>query len=145
MKLYKVLTVALLGGLLTTSCSDWFDVTSSNEIREDDHYSKDSGFKQTLVGCYLAMSEEALYGMNLSWYMPDLMANQTRSYANYSTSAAAGELQAHKYNTTYTKPLVESVWTSAYSVIVNANEALLKIDGRKDAMDDINYHVIKGE
>ena len=42
MKLYKVLTVALLGGLLTTSCSDWFDVTSSNEIREDDHYSKDS-------------------------------------------------------------------------------------------------------
>lgn len=145
MKLYKVLTVALLGGLLTTSCSDWFDVTSSNEIREDDHYSKDSGFKQTLVGCYLAMSEEALYGMNLSWYMPDLMANQTRSYANYSTSAAAGELQVHKYNTTYTKPLVESVWTSAYSVIVNANEALLKIDGRKDAMDDINYHVIKGE
>ena len=79
MELYKVLTVALLGGLLTTSCSDWFDVTSSNEIREDDHYSKDSGFEQTLVGCYLAMSEEALYGMNLSWYMPDLMANQTRS------------------------------------------------------------------
>ena len=49
MKLYKVLTVALLGGLLTTSCSDWFDVTSSNEIREDDHYSKDSGLDRKSV------------------------------------------------------------------------------------------------
>lgn len=53
MKLYKILAIAFAGTLFITSCNDWFDVTSSNEIREKDHYSKDSGFKQSLIGMLL--------------------------------------------------------------------------------------------
>ncbi len=145
MKLYKILTILFAGTLLTTSCNDWFDVTSSNEIREKDHYSKDSGFKQSLIGCYIKMGEEDLYGKDLSWYMPDLLANETRKYVAYNTNATSYELQAHNYKTTYTKSVTEAIWSSAYSVIVNANEALKNIDDRKDAINDINYHVIKGE
>ena len=145
MKLYKILTILFAGILLTTSCNDWFDVTSSNEIREKDHYSKDSGFKQSLIGCYIKMGEEDLFGKNLSWYMPDLLANETRKYVAYGTNATSYELQAHNYKTTYTKSVIESIWSSAYNVIVNANEALANIDKRKEDMNDINYHVIKGE
>ena len=145
MKLYKALSIALAGTLLLSSCSDWFDVTSSNEIREKDHYSKDSGFKQTLTGCYLTMSEENLYGMNLSWFVPDLIANQTRLYSGSSSSALASDFQSHNYNTTRSQTVVENIWTSGYNVIVNANEALAVIDEKKAELDDINYHVIKGE
>ncbi len=145
MKLYKTLSIALAGVLLLTGCNGWFDVTSSNEIREDDHYSKDSGFKQTLIGCYLTMSEENLYGMNLSWFVPDLIANQTRLYSGSSTSALAGDFQAHNYNTSRSKTIVANIWASGYNVIVNANEALAIIDGKQAEMDDINYHMIKGE
>lgn len=81
MKLYKILAIAFAGTLFITSCNDWFDVTSSNEIREKDHYSKDSGFKQSLIGCYLKMGEEDLFGKDLSWYMPDLLANETLNSA----------------------------------------------------------------
>ena len=145
MKLYKILAIAFAGTLFITSCNDWFDVTSSNEIREKDHYSKDSGFKQSLIGCYLKMGEEDLFGKDLSWYMPDLLANETRKYVAYSSNTASYELQAHNYSTTNTKGITEAVWASAYSVIVNANEALINIDERKNNINDINYHVIKGE
>lgn len=116
MKLYKLLAIAFAGSLFATSCNDWFDVTSSNEIREKDHYSKDSGFKQSLIGCYLKMGEEDLFGKDLSWYMPDLLANETRKFVAYSSNTASFELQAHNYSTTYTKDITESVWASAYSV-----------------------------
>ena len=49
MKLYKLLAIAFAGSLFATSCNDWFDVTSSNEIREKDHYSKDSGLDRKSV------------------------------------------------------------------------------------------------
>lgn len=145
MKLYKILTILFVGSLLVTSCNDWFDITSSNEIRENAHYSKDSGFKQSLIGCYIKMGEENLYGKDLSWYMPDLLANETHKYVAYNSNITSCELQAHNYKTTYTKSVTEAIWSSAYNVIVNANEALKSIDEHKEKINDINYHVIKGE
>lgn len=145
MKLYKVLTTALAGVLLTTSCNDWFDVTSSNEIREKDHYATDNGFKQSLTGCYMKMAETDLYGMNLSWYMPDLIANQTRPLPYYTTNATSYLLQNHVYTRSATKTFTESIWQAAYNVIANANEALIAIDEKQDDVDEINYHMIKGE
>lgn len=145
MKLYKVLTIALAGTLLTTSCNDWFDVTSSNEIREKDHYAKDTGFKQSLIGCYMKMSETSLYGKNLSWYMPDLIANQTRTLTYYATNETSYVLQQHRYTVSSGKTFTEGIWEAAYNVIANANEALINIDAKQGEVNDINYHMIKGE
>ena len=50
-----------------SSCSDWFDVTSGSEIREKDHYSTLAGFQQSLIGCYISMTDNALYGKELSF------------------------------------------------------------------------------
>ena len=130
-----------------SSCNDWFDVTSSNEVREKDHYSNDMGFQQTLIGCYISMAEQNLFGKNLSWYLPDILANETRSYSGVSSGFAPEEYmcQQHSYTNTYTKSLMESIWSNGYSVIANANEALAVIDEKEPKMDPINYHVIKGE
>ena len=130
-----------------SSCDDWFDVTSSNEVREKDHYNNDIGFQQTLIGCYIRMAQQDLFGKTLSWYLPDILANETRSYSGVSSTFAAEEYmcQNHSYTNTYTKSLMESIWSSGYSVIANANEALAVIDEKESQMDPINYHVIKGE
>lgn len=145
MKIYKfIFGIAALMSLLLTSCNDWFDVTSSNEIREKDHYSSDNGFKQSLIGCYLKMGETDLYGMNLSWFMPDYIANQTRLVSQGSASEAMG-FQVHNYKATQTRSACDAIWSSAYNVIVNANEALKNMEGKESSMNEINYHVIKGE
>lgn len=139
-------TILFAAAALTfTACNDWFDVTSSNEVREADHYSTDAGFQQVLTGCYIAMAEDALYGKNLSWYVPVLAANETTSFGNYGSTSTEYAFQSHNYANQYARPVCENIWAKAYSVIANANAALAKIDGKQQEMNTINYHVVKGE
>lgn len=140
----KILTILFLG-IALVSCDNWFDVTSSNEIREKDHYKTEVGFMQTLTGCYISMAKENLFGKNLSWYLPCIIGNETRSFPGLGANVVETQFQRHDYASPHTKPVIESVWAAGYNVIVNANEALLQIDNHEQQMNAINYHVIKGE
>ena len=95
--------------LITISCSDWFDVTAPSEIRKDDHFSSVTGFQQSLIGCYIGMTDDALYGTNLSWFATEIMAHQFNPYVN------------------------------------STNIGLANIEEKKEILDDLNYHIIKGE
>ena len=46
----------------------------------------------------------------------------------------------HKYSRT-----IENIWAKAYSVIANANEALTNMEGQESSLNEVYYHVIKGE
>lgn len=131
--------------MLMTSCNDWFDVTAPSEIRKDDHFSSVTGFQQSLIGCYIAMTDDALYGTNLSWYATELWAHQFNLVNNSSNCALSYWLQSHNYTNTYTQPVVEEIWEKAYNVIANANDELTNLEDKKSEVDDINYHVIRGE
>ena len=63
-------------GLLLSSCSDWLDVTPPSQIREEAQFSSVEGFQQALIGCYIGMTDELLYGRALSWSTIELMAGQ---------------------------------------------------------------------
>lgn len=128
------------------SCENWLDVTASNEIRKDDHYSTELGFQQTLIGCYIEMAESELYGRTLTWNEIERMAGQyRRMQANYSSLPALYSLERHDYTYSYSESSIESIWSKGYNVIANANDALSIIDDKKDIMSDIGYHIVKGE
>lgn len=127
--------------ILCSSCNGWFDVSASSDIRSSAHYATTSGFQQTLTGCYVRLSEPALYGKNLSWYAPEILAHQFEA----SNDILGVNLYAHNYESGDVAKAFDAVWSSAYNVIVNANDALSKIDGKKDKMDPIDFAVIKGE
>ncbi|MBQ8502168.1 MAG: RagB/SusD family nutrient uptake outer membrane protein [Bacteroides sp.] len=134
----------LAGAVSMTSCENWLDETSHSEIRDEDHYSTEDGFRQTLIGCYIAMTDEALYGKDLSWGMVEMLARQ---FTPYSTLASSTDYQIQNYNyrASTTVSRVENVWAKAYNVIANANAALEAIDAKQSIMDPINYQVFKGE
>ncbi len=129
--------------LAAVSCEKWLDVTPPSEIRAEDHYSSAEGFQQTLVGCYLNMSQADLYGENLTWHMLDMLGRQYDARKN----SAADDYALDRYNYTAAKSVkvIEAVWAKAYNVIVNANEGLEYIDRKKDELDSVNYRIIKGE
>ncbi|WP_303014379.1 RagB/SusD family nutrient uptake outer membrane protein [uncultured Bacteroides sp.] len=139
--LFTILTIFVT----LTSCSDWFDVTSSSEIREKDHYNTETGFQQSLIGCYIGMTDDALYGKSLSWHALEILAHQFTPVSSSSSTQVEYQLQSYSYNGIYSNPVIEDIWAKAYNVIVNANEALQNIDEKKNIFDDTNYHVIKGE
>ena len=138
-------------------------------------------FQQSLIGCYIGMTDDALYGTNLSWFATEIMAHQFNPYVNSTniglaywlqsfnytntyttpTQRAAtlrpdnpairlecghrARTQSFNYTNTYTTPTVEEIWEKAYNVIVNVNDELANIEEKKEILDDLNYHIIKGE
>lgn len=128
-----------------SSCNDWFDVTPKSEIRGEDHYSTVTGFQQSLIGCYVAMTDDNLYGKYLSWHMVEILAHQFQSVPVTSITTFDYRLFNYTYGTTDVNEAFSNIWAKSYNVIVNANEALIYIEKNRPVLDDINYHVIKGE
>ena len=83
-KQYLYLLFILVGAVCMTSCESWLDETSNSEIREEDHFSTEVGFRQSLIGCYINMTDESLYGKELSWGMVETLGRQ---FQPYTTSA----------------------------------------------------------
>lgn len=145
-QLFIILLATAACGL--TACEKWLDVTSSSEIRAEDHYKTLSGFQQTLTGCYIGMTDQALYGQDMSWLIPELLGRQFYPYSTLVTSAGGMreyQLQNYNYGVSYAKTFINGTWAKAYNVIVNANEALYYIDKNADVLDKTSYNIIKGE
>ena len=135
--------ILLFAALAAVSCENWLDVTPPSEIRDEDHYSTAEGFQQTLLGCYIAMTKADLYGENLTWHMTDMLGRQYDARKN----SAADDYALDRYNYAAAKSVavIERIWEKSYSVITNANEALIYIDRNKERLDSVNYRMIKGE
>ena len=143
-KQYLYLLFILVGAVCMTSCESWLDETSNSEIREEDHFSTEVGFRQSLIGCYINMTDESLYGKELSWGMVETLGRQ---FQPYTTSASSSNyyIQNYNYKHSTTVARVENIWAKAYNVIANANAALAVIDEKESMMNPTNYSVIKGE
>lgn len=80
-----------LAVLLCTACDDWLDVSPKTEIKSDDNYASEQGYKDALTGVYLLLAEENLYGKELTFGMLDAMAQYytgMRSNNTYTYDAA---------------------------------------------------------
>ena len=72
-KIYTLL-LSIAGCLLTSSCSDWFDVSPSTDVPAEELFETESGFQSALAGIYIGMTNQKAYGDNLSFGMLDQMA-----------------------------------------------------------------------
>lgn len=146
MKKQIIYIALLMAGAVSTlsSCENWLDVTSDSEIRVEDHFKNTEGFRQALVGCYIGMTDQTLYGKDMSWLVPELLGQQ---FEPYTTTTAMREyyLQNYSYGVTLSKSFIDASWAKAYNVIVNANQALYYIDKNRHVLNDTDYSVIKGE
>jgi len=130
-------------GLLLSSCSDWLDVTPPSQIREEAQFNSVEGFQQALIGCYIGMTNELLYGRALTWSTIELMAGQ---FVPLQPSTS-NDFNISNYNYTSSNALkyINGVWANSYNVISNVNNALKYIELNKGLLDNINYQIIKGE
>ncbi|NBK25393.1 MAG: RagB/SusD family nutrient uptake outer membrane protein, partial [Spirochaetia bacterium] len=143
MKNKLIYTIALSLSLLLASCNDWLDVTPPSQIREEQQFSTVEGFQQALIGCYIGMTNDTLYGRVLSWGTIELMAGQFNPLEQYSSN----DYYISNFNYTSDNALkyINSIWTKAYNSISNANNILKYAETNKSVLDNINYSIIKGE
>lgn len=132
----------ILGVLfLTQSCeSDWLEETTSTQIRAEEQFEAEEGFKDALMGSYIGMTKP--YSKDMTWNLVDLLGQQ---YATLPVGGRYVDVQQYQYRTVRSTPQVDALWTSLYNVIANINNALEYIDENQHVLHPVNYDIIKGE
>ena len=127
-KIYTLL-LSIAGCLLTSSCSDWFDVSPSTDVRAEELFETESGFQSALAGIYIGMTDQKAYGDNLSFGMLDQMAQLYDMIPSGASERSAIYQYENETDQGYnTKARLADTWTQAYKMIANANNLLKWLD-----------------
>lgn len=135
-----LLLITILTGL--SSCKKFLDVKPEDSVQEEVLYSSEPGFQIHLNGIYLGLTEEALYGGQLTMEMLEVLGQR---YNISSTLHSLNDLAAYTYTSTKVKPKLARAWNSLYREIADINTLLEKADEHIDVFTDNNYQLIKGE
>ncbi|MDD7888021.1 RagB/SusD family nutrient uptake outer membrane protein [Flavivirga sp. 57AJ16] len=131
------------GLLLFSSCEEWLDVSPSSEIKEEDLFSNEQGYKDALYGVYQKISENTLYGENLTLGFLDVLAQQYDIRAGGHIFFEAG---LYQYDDIDVETRIDAIWSNMYTSIAQINFILKDIDANKGVFgSEVTYSVVKGE
>ena len=119
--------------LATVSCNEWLDVTSDNEVFEEDAFASTKGYRSALIGIYKTVASPALYGQELTWGLKSTLSwnyKAGNSVTSYRTILNEGSL-----DNSAGRGIANSIWSKAYYAIANCNELLQKIEGCDDTFE----------
>lgn len=142
MKLYRLFVVALTCSLLV-SCSDWLDYTPKDKQTYEQQFGTKAGFRNAVTGVYNKMATPSLYGYNLTYGPLDIMG---QLYVVPSSNTSRSELRNATWTGEYASGIFSSIWSNAYSTILNANLVLAASEEAKGKLlTEDEYKLIKGE
>lgn len=127
---------------LLTSCNDWLDVDPKSQIREEDHFSREGGFKDQLTGVYTKMTTADMYGLNMGVGFVEVLSH------SYDINPNGNWRYANDFDYTYTRSedIIKQIWQGCYNCIANLNILLRNIDDADpNDFEGNNYHYYKGE
>ena len=130
--------------LSTTSCNDWFDVTTSNEIRSDELFSSNAGIKSALIGNYIGMTDQSLYAKDMTWGTIDVLSRQYE-YLPQSSQQFYYMIQEYRYDHANSIRFTDGIWNKSYAVIANINNAISSLEKENDSFDKDLAQLILGE
>lgn len=139
----KIGLIVVLFTMIATSCSKWLDVEPKTEIKSENMFESEAGFKDALIGIYLVMSEKDLYGRELTVGMLDVMGQQYD--LNKDNTGVNSFFQKYDYENVNTAASINRTWNRMYYAIANINNLLHFLDEKKSILHPTHYAIIKGE
>lgn len=142
MKVYIILSLLILG---LCSCDSWLDVQSEQEVYEESMFEEGRGYYTAMNGLYILMSENVLYGANLSY---GAMEAWSRSYEANSNLTTFTDLANLDYQNSGPVSLAESIWLRCYKVIAEANNLIQNLEKDHDVVfkhGELTRNMILGE
>lgn len=141
----KINWMAWVAGMLcVSSCSDWLDVTPSNETEAKELFKTERGFQEALSGIYTLMTDAALYGREMTFGFLDDIGQQYERFISPSSSY----FYAQNFNFTEgtSVDLCNDIWKKQFNVIANTNDLLAFVDVDPLVFtSSLNHDLIKGE
>lgn len=137
----------VLSVFLLSSCNNWLDMRPKSEMREEEMYETEDGFKSVLIGAYIKIASKELYGEKTTILLPELMSQHW-----ITSNSNTGNKKSNYYISTFAysgsqdvSNLLDNVWLNYYSVLVNLNNMMAKMEEKKGLFTGNNYNLIKGE
>lgn len=144
-KYYFIWGIAL--ALSCLSCNDWLDVRPETEQKEEDQFSTYKGFRDALIGCYMAMGGTDVYGEKLTMSHIESLANLWQTFSSSTGDRLADYyLSLHDYQSDEARSAMQAIWSGLYNVIVQANMIIKYADENKEVFEsEAARAVIQGE
>ncbi|MCF0172394.1 MAG: RagB/SusD family nutrient uptake outer membrane protein [Bacteroidales bacterium] len=145
MKQNSIIYATLAFALMTvgfSSCESYLDVSPKTQIEIDDHFSRESGFNDQLIGVYTKMASTALYKTNLGIGFAEVLS---QNYSINSNSTLWKYVVDYDYTNASVEAVINVIWNEMYSCIANLNVIIQNIDESKDIFTGDNYNLYKGE
>ncbi|MFR3332056.1 MAG: RagB/SusD family nutrient uptake outer membrane protein [Odoribacter splanchnicus] len=139
----KYMTIGLL--IVCLGCSDWLDVRPRTEMKEEDMYATEEGFKNVLIGAYIRLASADLYGKNVTVSVPELLAQHWETTTSTEEAKILDDIRKFNFENSGAKDIVAAMWLQYYKTIASLNNMLARIDTKKDIFTKGNYELIKGE
>lgn len=146
MKLYKILCLTAIAGLLT-SCNEWLTVEPDTEFDQSKLLSNEAGYADAMSGIYTKMISNNLYGGNTTWHLLELMGGGTKVLYgdNESCQGFYFHPKSEYYTESYRNNMIDPIWNEEYNTIANVNSLLGSIDENAGVFTGNDYNIFKGE
>ena len=123
-----------------TACNDWLEVAPQAEKEEAEMFEKEVGLRNVLIGAYIRMKSNNLYGEDLTYGSIEMLAQHWTN-----TDDLGKYLKAYNYEQSVVETKINSFYGNLYKVIADVNGLLNNIDARKEMFEGNNFEIIKGE
>lgn len=144
MKYFILLSTIIILLTTATSCNDWLNISPRTEIKAEDNFKDEQGYKDALTGIYLLMTDDALYGRDLTFGFMDVLAQYYTGI--YSTANSYYYAKSYDFSNASNVSRFNNIWANSYNVISNINELIQNIDKADSTrFTGRNYRLIKGE
>lgn len=132
-----------------TACNDWLNVSPKTDMKADDLFATEAGFRDALIGVYALMCRSNAYGRDLTYGYLDVLAQYYNSPLKTTSSGYEHNFKntaEYKYTESGEESKILSIWENQYAAVVNINQALNYIDKNLDVFTASKIHdVYKGE
>ena len=78
-----VLACSWIVVMAVSACSDWLDVSPKTDVKSEDFFTSEDGFKSALIGIYGRMTNTSLYGGHMTF---NFMEKLVQRYDNNTDS-----------------------------------------------------------
>ena len=142
-------TIILSLFVALTGCNDWLDVSPKADMKAEDLFGTEAGFRDALVGVYALMCGTNSYGRDLTYGYLDVLAQYYNSPLKTTSSGYEHNFKnaaEYKYTEKTEESRISSIWSNHFSAVANINQAMLFIDENKGVFTSPEVHdVYKGD
>lgn len=124
------------------SCSEWLDVKPKSEIKGDELFKTEQGFKDAMTGVYVLMTDAQLYGREMTFGLVEALGQQ---YEMDQATNNYYDATQFRYEVERVMAKVDGIWSSAYNVVANINNILENLETNGSCVTPPVYAQLKAE